>query len=288
MNPDAELVLEGVHTKIRMADEQIRDLCEETRVFKEFQKNCVEHIAYEDRQEFIFTGDPKIPIEWSIRVGDIVHKLRSALDHLVTYLVLSNGNPIGVHSRNNQFPIFQSKEKYLEQVEHNLKGVDDKARAKICAVQPFAAPEDNLSLWSLNCLNIIDKHRYIRIMNAYAFGPPALTLPKESGRELDLYHILRNWDQTPRGFEYLQNGMCLFRYDALEPAFGKDDFSFQVAVLFDDAILAQEEPYVSLERKPIVKTYGDIANKGPRGSVNLVLENLHDRVSTLVEELAAN
>ena len=165
--------------------------------------------------------------------------------------------------------------------------MDNTARAKIYALQPFAAPQDNLSLWSLNCLNIIDKHRYIRIMNAYAFGPPALSLPKESGREHDPYHILSNWDSSPpRGFEYLQNRMSLFRYNHSEPAFGKDNFSFQVVVLFDDAILAQEEPSISLERKQLLKTYDDIANKGPRGSVRLVLENLYDRVSTLVEDVS--
>ena len=287
MYPDAELVLEGIHAKIRMANEQIRDLCEEIRVFEEFQQNCVEHIAYEDRQEFVFTGDPKVPIEWSIRVGDIVHKLRSALDHLVTCLVLSNGNPTNSLSQKHQFPIFHSKSEYRKKVGDYLKGVDGTAETKIRSFQPFNPPKDNLSLWSLHCLNIIDKHRYIRIMNAYAFGPAALSLPKEPGRENDQYHILSNWDsRPPRGFEYLQNGMCLFRFNDSEPAFTKDDFSFQVSVLFDDAILAQGKPYISFVKKGLTQTYGEISTKGPRGSVRLVLENLYKFVSTLIQQVA--
>lgn len=288
MNPDAKLVLEGVRAKVRMAHEQIHDLCEDIRVFEESQKQYVEHIAYEDRQEFVFTGDAKCPIEWSIRVGDIVHKLRSALDHLVTYLVLSNGNHTNFLSQRHQFPIFQSEPEYLKNVKEYLKGVDGTAETKIHSRQPFNAPVGNLSLWSLHCLNIVDKHRYIRIMNAYALGPPALSLPKESSLERDQYHILSNWDHTPRGFEYLQNRLCLFRYNHSEPAFSKEDLNLQVVVLFDDAVLAQGTPYISFVKKGLTQTFSDIATTGPRGSVNLVLKNLHDRISTLVEELAAN
>lgn len=282
---DAGLVLEGVHAKIKMADEQIHELCEEIRVFEESQQKCVEHIAYEDRQEFVFVGDAKCPIEWSVRVGDIVHKLRSALDHLVTYLVLSNGNSTDSLSQKHQFPIFRSKEKYHENVEEYLKGVDISARAKICALQPFSAPKDNLSLWSLHCLNIIDKHRYIRIMNAYAFGPPGISLSNGFSLENDLWHFLSNWDRTSRGLEYLQKGLCLFRYRSLDPAFCKENLSLQVTVLFDDAVLAQEDPFVSFEKKPLSQTYSDIADKGPRGSVRLVLEGLHKCVLTSVQDL---
>ena len=286
MNPDAELVLEGVRAKIRMADEQIRDLCEEIRAFEESQKQHVEHIAYQDRQEFVFAGDPKCPIEWSIRVGDIAYKLRSALDHLVTHLVLSNGNPISFLTRRHQFPIFQSSQEYLRNVRDYLKGVDGAAESKIHSFQPFNAPKDNLNLWSLHCLNIIDKHRYIRIMNAYAFGPPALTLPKGSSRGDGLNHIVKNLDANPRGLEPLQNGLCLFRYSDPEPAFNKSDFSFQVSVLFDDAVLAQGKPFISLVQNGLSQTYSEIAEKGPRGSVKLVLENLSKIVSTLVEQVA--
>lgn len=289
MNSSAQMVLNGVDAKIRLAEVQIKDLCEEIEDFEDAQERCVKRIEYQGGQEFIYTGDPKCPIEWSIRVGDIVHKLRSALDHLVTYMVLSNGHPSSLLNRKHRFPIYRSKDSYCNHVANDLRGVNSIAKAKIFELQPFIDFKENLSLWSLHCLNIIDKHRHLRIMNAYTIGPHSISMPRDSQRQLGLHHIARNLDMTLRGFEPLETGARLYRYDDLQPTLATDDLDIQVEVLFDDMLLAQREPFISFDERaqPTSKTYSNIETMGPRGSVRLVLERLTEKVTRTVEDLAS-
>ena len=289
MNSSAQMVLNGVHAKIRLAEVQIKDLCEEIEGFEDAQERCVKRIEYQGGQEFIYTGDPKCPIEWSIRVGDIVHKLRSALDHLVTYLVLSNDYPSSFLNRNHRFPIYRSRNSYCDHVDNDLRGVNEMGKTKIFELQPFNDFASNITLWSLHCLNIIDKHRHIRIVNAFTLGPPSISFPKERDGQVDLFHMAKNLDWTLRGFEPLRSGGCLYRYNDLKPTFAADALDIQVEVLFDDMVLAQREPFISFDERaqPTSKTYSNIESMGPRGSVRLVLERLTKKVLHTVEDLAS-
>jgi hypothetical protein len=50
---------------------------------------------------------------WGVQVGEIVHNLRSALDHSIWELViLTTGRPPALPTK-NQFPIFKSKDGFL-------------------------------------------------------------------------------------------------------------------------------------------------------------------------------
>ena len=61
-----------------------------------------------------------VPVQYSIRVGEIAYNLRSALDHLVWQLVQSNGQHPDSY---NESPIFRYKSRVLDQVERKLKGL---------------------------------------------------------------------------------------------------------------------------------------------------------------------
>lgn len=110
---------------------------------------------------------PKNP-EWGLLIGDMVHNLRSALDHLVWQLVLLNGKQ---PRRQNQFPIISAKNEYWEVPPNHsesirdrmLRGIADDHRAFVDVVQPFNAGNDaaNTALSHLSWLSNRDKHRVI-------------------------------------------------------------------------------------------------------------------------------
>ncbi len=108
-----------------------------------------------------------IPDAFAAVVGDFVHNLRSALDHLAWELVKLNG---GKPSEATQFPIRASR------ISHNVNsqvanptavavsgGVSAEALKRIEAVQPYTNPRghDLDLLWQLHRLDVIDKHRHL-------------------------------------------------------------------------------------------------------------------------------
>ena len=99
-------------------------------------------------------------VEWAVTIGEIVHNLRSALDHLVWQLVRDNG---GQPSEANMFPIvsLESRDDWERISKNKLKGVSDEMKERIKGIQPFAvlAPYDVTALSKLHHLSNVDKHR---------------------------------------------------------------------------------------------------------------------------------
>ena len=110
--------------------------------------------------------------EWPLVIGDCLHNLRSALDHVVNEL--SGGMP------HTEFPIFKDRREFfkLESPSHTmgpktgalykLRGVSDRAWCAIESAQPYVAEENGLDpetepLWILHQLNNIDKHRTLHL-----------------------------------------------------------------------------------------------------------------------------
>ena len=62
------------------------------RFCEDMQKAIAHEVRKDaDEQIWVFRGaTPNTSIEWSIRLGEILYNLRSALDHLVWQLVLTN------------------------------------------------------------------------------------------------------------------------------------------------------------------------------------------------------
>jgi hypothetical protein len=109
---------------------------------------------------------------YGVVVGDVVHNLRSALDHAVWQLVLSNG---GAPDRRTVFPILRSTREYQERGRAALHGVSPTAESFVEAVQPFHTPDETLApeasfLWVLNEMSNWDKHRVINVTAARIAG----------------------------------------------------------------------------------------------------------------------
>lgn len=119
-----------------------------------------------------------IPMRWSLLLGDAVHNLRSALDHLVYQLALLQQDPLpaGIE-RSGAFPVCVTEKDFQKQ-SHRLAGIDCKAQKQIKALQPFNAPKPQKHpLHWLALLDNIDKHRRL---NVVATVVPGVELPLPS------------------------------------------------------------------------------------------------------------
>lgn len=126
-----------------------------------------------DRSEYVVVGEVTEPIpdpvRWSLILGDALHNLRSALDHLVWQRVVLNTGKKG--GRSNLYPIATSGARYWSITKDGrqslrdraLKGVSDEHRALIDALQPYRAREPDKAhfLVTLQALSNQDKHRLL-------------------------------------------------------------------------------------------------------------------------------
>jgi|SRR5215510_7255930 len=103
-----------------------------------------------------FSVKDAIPDQLSTILGDAVHNLRSALDHLAWALVEVNGNS---PNRATQFPINDNLASFKAAVPRCLAGASDKAISAIKDLKPYKG--GNHVLWTVHDLDIIDKHRLI-------------------------------------------------------------------------------------------------------------------------------
>jgi hypothetical protein len=119
----------------------------------------------------------------ALMLGDILHNLRSALDHLAWQLVLNGSDPKPEHPTRVQFPIYsvgrsKSKKKltFTNRVKWHLPGVGAPQRAFVDRYQPYHRGQDTLAL--LARLSNTDKHRMLNPIrrNTTQFDPHAVVV----------------------------------------------------------------------------------------------------------------
>jgi hypothetical protein len=107
------------------------------------------------REWKVVRADP-LPSSLSLLAGDVVHNLRSALDHLIYQLVIANrGKP----NTRTAFPMWPTRAVYMDQRPGPAKGISQKASDILDGLKPYR--RGNPSLWRLHRLDIIDKHRLL-------------------------------------------------------------------------------------------------------------------------------
>lgn len=161
--------LTGVRAKLRRAEEHLHALKSEFDVWLEINPDIgLFHIRRDDPW-YIVTCDP-VPepnLRFALIVGDLIHNLRSALDHLVWQLVLRDGQE---PSYINQFPIFDDRDKFLQEVKFRKKNpersilygitTDGDAWTIIETAQPYnCTPVYASDLRCIARLSNRDKHR---------------------------------------------------------------------------------------------------------------------------------
>ena len=158
---------EGIGAKIRRGADQASSLEADMGRFCTDIRQSIVHEVHEDTEEqaWVFRGEtPNVPIDWSVRLGEILYNLRSALDHLVWQLVRANGQCPGRH---NAFPIVKDDKVWGEQAKGQwaLSGVSESAVDMIRRLQPYTGgpglPFNVGAFWQLHSVCNIDKHRHL-------------------------------------------------------------------------------------------------------------------------------
>jgi hypothetical protein len=122
--------------------------------------------AHHDLRQYSFTAyGPPPPLEFSVLAGEVVHHLRSSLDHLVYQLVLANGQQ---PTERHEFPICASAQKFAEAISRGkIRGVSAAVQQRIETLQPHrCSPPHDSWLWVVHELDRIDKHRLLVVVLA--------------------------------------------------------------------------------------------------------------------------
>jgi hypothetical protein len=154
----------SIRAKIERADEHVRDLAANIRSFwatpNRYAFGPEDDPQTGDKVFHIHGNDLTPPLRFSIIVGEVVHNLRSALDHLAWQLVLANGRTPGRHI---QFPIFEEPhtvKEYKTKVDRMIKGASDGAMRLVKSLNAYKGG-DAPALCIVSALNNVDKHRLL-------------------------------------------------------------------------------------------------------------------------------
>ena len=189
MTSEERLALIGV--KIERAKKHLRDLELARDQFIEAHPYVILP-EYDSRTgDHIFKiADLQVPpAEIGLIAGDVIHNLRSALDHLAYQLVYANGT---THTRHTAFPIWDHAPEDHTMRDRRVEGMAQRAIDAINAAEPYKGGNGE-DLWAIHYLDIVDKHHallitlmcmpamitefpYIWIFDRY-YRPPRFSLP---------------------------------------------------------------------------------------------------------------
>ena len=147
--------------KIQRADEHFRMLDKEIMFTVDPKSYATVHEFDAKAKQYIWKlrDDPPELSRLSLLIGDGVHNLRAALDHMIWQLVITNGQS---PTKRNEFPIFDSETGYMKGNRPKLNGISENAKCLIQGLKPYKGGDD--ALWLIHKIDIIDKHRYLNVL----------------------------------------------------------------------------------------------------------------------------
>ena len=167
--------------KIKRAKKNIKDLEVAIKAFIQPDDGSQPYRLVSNAHALEVVGDNP-PLDFSVRAGEIVHHLRSSLDHLVWQLVEHNPTAPPQHKWSPGFPIFKTEKSFRDHVREKIDGISVSAAALIEKLQPWrthphAPDESPLSI--LRSLDNTDKHQGLNVVvagiwfrNVYATDQP--------------------------------------------------------------------------------------------------------------------
>jgi hypothetical protein len=166
-------VLEGCRAKVEAMTHHMKRLQDSIDGFfeEEFEVAPVIGEPNSQRTQYVFRVEEVIDYprrEWGVILGEAVHDIRSALDHLVWGFAKDRSTRTG-------FPIFDTRKDWVVRGPGMYWSVSDGLAKILDAVQPYHRGDVDEArkhpLWILNALSNLDKHRAI----------PAIALVADSG-----------------------------------------------------------------------------------------------------------
>ena len=107
--------------------------------------------------------DP-VPVDpFAVIIGDVLHNMRSTLDHIAYALAATHTRPLPDDiAKESEFPIYRYES---NQLARRIRGIHPDAQAILKTLQPYNRGDDFAShpLWALYELSNIDKHRLLLV-----------------------------------------------------------------------------------------------------------------------------
>jgi hypothetical protein len=191
-NYDANHPFAGIAEKLQRSEQNILDLHSEIDLFiTNGQYPVIPHPEDKTFQEATEYHKTKmIPLRFGVLAGEVVHHLRSCLDHIVWHF---SDDASRAKPRSIEFPIFEvkpSNKKEIETYERKVKGISNaNVLRMIEESQPYRAGSDiaDHRLLIIHNMDIIDKHRELTIVDSSVNISFPVDIP-ELGEKIRLYH----------------------------------------------------------------------------------------------------
>lgn len=180
-------LMDGCWAKIERANEHIGYLAAELQRYADTNTDRYRLITDIHRDTGlcivkIFDNNPShvVPTRLAVIAGEILHHLRSSLDHLVWALVLCK-HP--APEFRVAFPVCETSAKYEKALREGImKGVTGRSIALIKSVQPYHESEPRKSpLFVLHQLNNTEKHRLLLVAFAAVAQPHKIGIDPGKG-----------------------------------------------------------------------------------------------------------
>lgn len=157
--------LAGCMAKLERAKETLYDLGSEIEAYfaQEPYALTKEHRDGDLEYAFVAILRQSAPQRLAVIAGEVIHHLRSVLDHLVWALVIKAG---GSPTRKHQFPICDTADKFQKACnDRMLKGISPSAQKIVRDLQPFTGGKPHQSIfYVMHEFDIADKHRLLLIV----------------------------------------------------------------------------------------------------------------------------
>jgi hypothetical protein len=173
----------GIFEKLNRADENIVNLNAELTAFIQNGKYpVVPHPDDKTWQEVVDYHRSKIiPKRYSVLAGEVIHHLRSILDHIVWQFSTDDARNKAPNSI--EFPIFESepvRKNEIQRYERKIQGItNSNVRRLIDELQPYNAGTyvGDYPLLIVHNMDRFDKHRELAIVYSTAFisVPPSMS-----------------------------------------------------------------------------------------------------------------
>jgi hypothetical protein len=242
--------LRGPKLKLERAKSHIGDLEEAVKRFFDTDpyKIIVEDNPQAGRREHRVVKAQDPPACLSAISGDVIHNLRTSLDHLIWQLILANSRK---PNENAAFPIWRSESKFKSGRPGYAKGISKQALDVLYALKPYKGGND--ALWRLHHLDIVDKHRLLLTV-ASGYQNPILDMGVLANRLFDK-PAEEAWGPMPLAINpaeriVVREGATLFGAPLGDKNY--DDVKFSIAV----ALYESEVP----EGEPLIKALHELAS----------------------------
>lgn len=193
----------SARAKLARADIHLGLLYELIDLWSDEQPYSIRRESNADGSEHTFylqlTGRRPPVWDWAVVLGDALHNLRGALDHLVYGLAVAHG---GTHPPVNEgslaFPITTDRDKFDAARKRRLHALPADVQAAVERTQPYNRTHKSgwQPLWWLSQMNDIDKHR-LAVLSPIAGHPDRLEIGAEPGTFQALWNSGTYEDGTP-------------------------------------------------------------------------------------------